>query len=230
LRAADDLAVVRLAAKEIAAQHGRSLTFMARVDEAAGNAGNLWLDVRAVGPGAVGFTTVDGERTQLFSHFVAGVLETLRDFSVLYAPNVNSYNRFAAGGQAPAAVAWGEDNRTCALRVVSVGDGLRLENRVPGADANPYVALAAMLAGGLHGVESQLPLDPPLAGDARLASRSQLPGSLAEARDLFATSQIARIAFGDDVVDHYLHAADVELAAFGDAVTDWERRRGFERL
>src|SRR5207344_441950 len=116
---------------------------------------------------------------------------------------------------APTAVAWGRDNRTCALRVVGHGAGLRMENRVPGGDVNPYLALAAMLAGGLHGIEEELELEPALVGNAYTSGRDQVPGTLQQARDVFAASSFARTAFGDEVVDHYTNMADVELAAFG---------------
>jgi glutamine synthetase len=148
----------------------------------------------------------------------------------MYAPNINSYKRFTPGSFAPTAVAWGRDNRTCALRVVGHGAGLRVENRLPGGDVNPYLAVAAMLAGGLHGVREEIPLEPPLDGNAYSSDKDRVPATLAEARDLFAGSAVAREAFGDDVVDHYVNAADIELAAFNAAVTDWERVRGFERL
>jgi glutamine synthetase len=161
---------------------------------------------------------------------VAGILATMREFTLLYAPNINSYKRFQPDTFAPTAVAWGEDNRTCAIRVIGRGPSLRLENRVPGGDVNPYLALAGMLAGGLWGIEQQLPLEPALEGNAYVADRPRVPTSLREARDMFDTSVIARNAFGDDVVDHYVNAADVELAAFDATVTDWERRRSFERM
>jgi glutamine synthetase len=127
-------------------------------------------------------------------------------------------------------VAWGHDNRTCALRVVGHGSGLRVENRLPGGDVNPYLALAGMLAGGLHGIENELPLEPAFVGNAYVSDKPKVPHTLRAARDLFARSERARAWFGDDVVDHYVNAADVELAAFEAAVTDWERVRGFERL
>jgi glutamine synthetase len=167
----------------------------------------------------------------VFEAFLAGQLACLRELTLLLAPNINSYKRYAAASFAPTAVAWGHDNRTCSLRVVGHGGGLRFENRAGGADLNPYMALSAIIAAGLHGVERELPLEPACDGNAYLAGdRPRLPGSLAEARDLFAGSAVARSAFGDEVVDHYVNAADVELAAFGAAVTDWERVRGFERL
>src|ERR1700730_1361847 len=138
--------------------------------------------------------------------------------------------RFAAATFAPTAVAWGHDNRTCSLRVVGEGPSLRFENRVGGADLNPYMALSSIIAAGLHGVDRGLELEPVFEGNAYAASeKPRVPASLRDARDLFASSEIARGALGDEVVDHYVNAADVELAAYGAAVTDWERYRGFER-
>jgi glutamine synthetase len=166
----------------------------------------------------------------VFESFLAGQLACLRELALLLAPNVNSYKRFASASFAPTAVAWGHDNRTCAFRVVGHGPGKRIECRVPGADVNPYLALAAMLAGGLHGIEEELPLEPALEGNAYTSGRAQVPHSLAAARDVFVGSKVARAALGDEVVDHYANMADVELAAYGAAVTDWELHRGFERL
>jgi glutamine synthetase len=155
----------------------------------------------------------------------------MRELSLLFAPNVNSYKRFQRGSFAPTAIAWGKDNRTCPLRVVGHGPGLRVENRMPGADVNPYLAISAMIAAGLHGIDSELELEPEYGGNAYLADdRPHVPRTLRDARDLFAASEVARDALGQEVVDHYLNAARVELEAFEGAVTDWERYRGFERL
>jgi glutamine synthetase len=172
----------------------------------------------------------DGKPTDVFKQFVAGVQATMADFTLLYAPNVNSYKRFQPGSFAPTAIAWGHDNRTCSLRVVGHGAGLRVENRLPGGDVNPYLGLAGMLAGGLHGIEEGLVLEDAFVGNAYESDKPHVPMTLHEARDLFAGSAIARAAFGDDVVDHYVNAADVELASYNASVTDWERFRGFERL
>ncbi len=143
---------------------------------------------------------------------------------------MNSYKRFVSGSFAPTAVAWGLDNRTCAFRVVGHGPSLRVETRVPGGDANPYVAVAALLAAGVHGIEQELPLPPAVSGNAYSGDAPRVPSTLTAAAELFEQSTLARAAFGDDVVDHYTHAARIELAAFESAVTDWERIRGFERL
>jgi glutamine synthetase len=162
---------------------------------------------------------------------VAGILAALREVTLFLAPNVNSYKRYAALSFAPTTVAWGNDNRTCALRVVGHGAGRRVECRVPGADVNPYLALSALIAGGLHGIEQGLELEAALEGNAYEAGdRPQVPSTLRDARDLFASSAIARDAFGQEVIDHYVNNANVELQAFDAAVTDWERFRGFERL
>jgi glutamine synthetase len=233
VRTADGHALYKTAAKEIAAAHGRALTFISKYDEREGNSCHIHMSLRGSDGSVVFDRPAAGggrERTDVFGGFVAGVLATLREFTLLYAPNVNSYKRFAEGSFAPTRVAWGEDNRTCSVRVVGSGPSLRPELRLPGGDVNPYLALAGMLAGGLHGIRHGLPLPPAFPGNAYTSDLPTVPATLREARDLFAASAVAREALGDDVVDHYVNAADVELAAFGAAVTDWERRRGFERL
>ncbi len=141
-------------------------------------------------------TSREGGHSELFDHFVAGVQATLPELTLLYAPNVNSYKRFQPGSFAPTAVAWGRDNRTCALRVVGHGAGLRVENRVPGGDVNPYLAMSAMLAGGLHGIENELPLEPAFVGNAYDSDKPHVPATLRAARELFAGSEVARAAFG----------------------------------
>ncbi|HET6152701.1 MAG TPA: glutamine synthetase family protein [Marmoricola sp.] len=227
---ADNHAVYKTAAKEIAAQHGQSLTFMAKYDQREGNSCHIHLSLRGQDGSIVFWDDATGARTPLYDHFVAGVLATMPDLTLLYAPNINSYKRFADGSFAPTTIAWGEDNRTCAVRLVGHGAGARMENRVPGGDVNPYLALAAMLAGGLHGIENELPLGPALVGNAYTSGLPKVPGSLRDAREAFAASEVARTAFGDEVVAHYTNMADVELQAFGAAVTDWELRRSFERM
>jgi glutamine synthetase len=225
LRTADEHAIFKNGAKEIAAAQGMAVTFMAKYDQREGNSCHIHFSLAdADGP-------VFARDNQLFESFLAGQLACLREMTLLLAPNVNSYKRYAAASFAPTAVAWGHDNRTCSLRIVGHGPSRRFENRVGGADLNPYLALSALIASGLHGVDAGLSLEPPLEGNAYVAAeRERVPQTLADARALFASSTIARGAFGDEVVAHYLNAADVELAASGAAVTDWERRRGFERL
>jgi glutamine synthetase len=225
---ADNHAVYKTAAKEIAAQHGKALTFMAKFNEREGNSCHIHLSLRGTDGSTVFWE--DGARTPLYDRFVAGVLATMQDFTLLYAPNVNSYKRFADGSFAPTAVAWGLDNRTCAVRLVGHGPSARMENRLPGGDVNPYLALAAMLAGGLHGIENELELEDEQVGNAYTSDKPKVPRTLRAAREAFTSSAVARAVLGDEVVDHYTNMADVELASFDAAVTDWELRRGFERL
>jgi glutamine synthetase len=227
----DNHTIYKNGAKEIADKHGKSLTFMAKFDEREGNSCHIHISLRGKNGGAV-FADPDDKHqmSEMFRSFVAGQLATLRELTLFYAPNINSYKRFVEGSFAPTAIAWGMDNRTCAVRVVGHGAGMRMECRAPGGDVNQYLAVAALIAGGLHGIDQQLELPEPLSGNAYESGAERLPTTLAEAADLFAASAVAREAFGDDVVEHYLNNARVELAAFNAAVTDWERVRGFERL
>ncbi|MCX2711466.1 glutamine synthetase family protein [Mycolicibacterium sp. J2] len=227
----DNHTIYKNGAKEIADQHGKSLTFMAKFDEREGNSCHIHVSFRGTDGAAVFSDDADPQgMSAMFRSFVAGQLATLRELTLFYAPNINSYKRFADGSFAPTAVAWGMDNRTCALRVVGHGQGMRMECRAPGGDVNQYLAVAALIAGGLHGIDEGLELEEACTGNAYTGGAQRLPTTLAEAADLFAGSTVARAAFGDDVVEHYLNNARVELAAFNGAVTDWERRRGFERL
>ena len=226
LTAADEHSIFKNGAKEIAAQEGMSITFMAKYNEREGNSCHVHLSLAA----ADGGDSVFARDSKVFRQFLAGQLAGLEELTLCFAPNVNSYKRFQAASFAPTAVAWGHDNRTCSLRVVGHGQGLRVENRLAGADVNPYLVLSAMIAAGLHGIEQELELEPPCEGNAYTSGKPRVPSTLRSARDLFAASVLARDAFGTDVVEHYLNAADVELRAFEAAVTDWERYRGFERL
>jgi glutamine synthetase len=224
LRTADDHVIYKNGAKEIASLEEMAITFMASYDERAGSSCHIQLSLRD-GQGAV-FARDPG----LLERWIAGQLACLRELTLFYAPNINSYKRFAKGSFAPTTVAWGRDNRTCAVRVVGHGDSLRMELRVPGADVNPYLALAAMIAAGLHGLDNELELEPALEGNAYVSHKPTLPSTLTAACDLFGTSKMAVAAFGEEVVARYLDNARVELEAFEAAVTDWERVRGFERL
>jgi glutamine synthetase len=226
LTTCDRHVVFKNGAKEIAAQHGQAITFMAKYDAREGNSCHLHLSLAD----AAGKNVFAADE-QLFDHFLAGAIAGLRELTLLLAPNINSYKRFAAGSFAPTAVAWGNDNRTCAFRVVGHGPGRRFECRLPGGDVNPYLALAGLIAAGLHGVENNTKLPPVCTGDAYTSEDYEhVPKTLREARALFAGSEIAKDALGEEVVAHYLNMADVELAAYDAAVTDWERVRGFERL
>jgi glutamine synthetase len=226
----DQHALYKTGAKEIAAQEGVSLTFMAKYNEREGNSCHIHLSLTD----ADGANVMDGDgpegMSETMRHFLAGQLAALRDFTLLYAPHINSYKRFQPGSFAPTAVAWGHDNRTCALRVVGHGRSRRFENRVPGGDVNPYLAVAGMVAAGLYGIEHRLELPEPCAGNAYTADYAHVPTTLREAAELWEHSPIARAAFGDEVVAHYRNMARVELAAFDAAVTDWELRRSFERM
>jgi glutamine synthetase len=225
LRCADNHVIYKNGAKEIAAQDEMSISFIAKYNEREGNSCHIHFSIAdAEGP-------LFHRDRAMFESFLAGQLAYAQELTLLLAPNINSYKRYAAGSFAPTTVAWGHDNRTCALRVVGHGPSLRFENRSGGADLNPYLALSAMIAAGLEGVERGLKLEPEFKGNAYTATdKPQLPKTLRAARDLFAGSETARKAFGDDVVAHYTNGADVELEAFEAVVTDWERVRGFERL
>ena len=231
LTTADHHSVYKTGAKEIAAQEGMALTFMAKPNQREGNSCHVHFSLRTTGgepvmagDGAEGLSSLGGR-------VLAGLLGTMREFTLLFAPNVNSYKRYQPGTFAPTAVRWGVDNRTCALRLVGHGSSLRVENRVPGGDVNPYLALAGMVAAALHGIESELDLEPVFTGNAYLdAGAPRVPENLRDALMLWESGGIARSAFGDEVVAHYANSARVELAAFDAAVTDWELFRGFERL
>jgi glutamine synthetase len=225
LRAADEHVIYKTGAKEIAAQEGMSITFMAKYDEREGNSCHIHLSLQDDG-GANLFDTDE----RLFDAFLAGQIAHLRDLTLFLAPNINSYKRYSIGSFAPTAIAWGRDNRTCALRVIGHGAGRRFECRSPGGDVNPYLALAALIAAGLAGVDEGLELEPAFEGNAYASDKPRLPATLREAREVFAASALAREAFGAEVHAHYLNMADVEITEFDAAVTDWERFRGFERL
>ncbi|MGW6455785.1 glutamine synthetase family protein [Streptomyces sp. NPDC055078] len=226
----DQHAIYKTGAKEIASQEGVSLTFMAKYNEREGNSCHIHLSLAdADGRNAMAGDGPDG-MSPVMRHFLAGQLAALRDFSLLYAPNINSYKRFQPGSFAPTAVAWGHDNRTCSLRVVGHGHSTRFENRLPGGDVNPYLAVAGLVAAGLYGIEEKLELPEECTGNAYTAGHARVPTTLHEAAGLWENSPIARAAFGDEVVAHYRNMARVELAAFDAAVTDWELRRSFERL
>jgi glutamine synthetase len=228
----DNHSIYKTGAKEIAAQDGSSITFMAKPNAREGNSCHIHLSLRE--RGADGTPVQAGDRpyglSKLGEHFLAGQLHAMRELTLCYAPNVNSYKRYVPGSFAPTAVRWGPDNRTCALRLVGHGPSLRAENRVPGGDVNPYLAVAAMIAAGLHGIDHELPLEPAVEGNAYLDTSARVPHTLRDALELWQKSDLARQAFGAEVVEHYANYARVELAAYDAAVTDWELRRCFERL
>ncbi len=227
LEMADRHVLYKQAAKEIAADHGHSLTFMAKWD--AGLAGSS-LHVHTSLWNERGESAFAGE-SDAFRHVLGGLLTHARELAWFFAPNVNSYKRYQAGSFAPTGVAWSRDNRTSGFRVVGRGDALRVECRIPGADANPYLVYAALLAAALDGLERRLDPGPAFEGNVYDAEGlPQVPRSLRDAIAELEASAFARAAFGDEVVDHLLHFARTEQKAFDASVTDWERSRLFERI
>jgi glutamine synthetase len=221
---ADNHVIYKNGIKEMAQQSGQSVTFMAKPDHTwIGSSchihSSLWGGDDALFSG----------ESPLFKQYLAGLVANAGEFAVFLAPNINSYKRYAAGSWAPTTLAWGYDNRTCGFRVVGHGKSLRVECRIPGADANPYLAFAALLAAGLNGIEQQLELPPVFTGNAYESDVKRFPHTLNEAITELAHGKVARSAFGDDVVDHYLNYARTEQQLFDKAVTCYERERFFER-
>ena len=231
LAMADANAFFKNAAKEIAALNGRSISFMAKYD--MGDTGSsyhihssLWRDGRSVMAGHDAH-----HMSSEFRWYLGGLLQTAREFSLLYAPTINSYSRFQPGSWAPTAIGWGVDNRTLGFRVVGHGQGMRVECRVPGADANGYHAFAATLAAGLYGIRHQIdPGEPYLTNGYEAKDLDRIPWNIVDAIELWRNSTVARECFGDDVHHHVLNAAEQEWLAFNRHVSDWELRRYFERV
>jgi glutamine synthetase len=223
LTTADNHVVYKNGAKEIAQQNGCSITFMAKPDRTwMGNSchvhASLWRD----GENAFG-------EAQVFDAFLAGWIACAKELALFLAPTINSYKRYAAGSWAPTTLAWGRDNRTCGFRVVGHGPSKRVETRIPGGDVNPYLAFAALIAAGLHGLERGLALPPALEGNAYESDAERFPSTLRQAIAALESSSVAREAFGEDVVEHYLNYGRVEQRLFDEVVTCWERERLFER-
>ena len=224
LTMADNHTIYKNGAKEIAHLNGCSITFMAKPHHTwIGNSchlhSSLWRD---------GENAFAGE-SEIFRHYLAGQIACLRELAIFIAPTVNSYKRYAAGSWAPTTLAWGHDNRTCGFRIVGHGGSVRTETRIPGGDVNPYLAFAALLAAGLYGIENALELPPPLEGNAYQSDAERFPHSLRDAIEELEGGSMARGAFGDDVVDHYLNYARTEQRLFDSVVTDYEIARMFER-
>jgi len=230
LTTCDNHSIYKTGAKEIAAQDGMSITFMAKPNAREGNSCHIHLSLRGTDGTPVLAGAGPHGLSKLGEHFLAGQLAALRELTLCYAPNINSYKRYVPGSFAPTAVRWGVDNRTCALRLVGHGHSLRGENRTPGGDVNPYLAVAAMIAAGLNGIDNELPLEPAFEGNAYADQNRTVPSTMRDALDLWEHSKIAQAAFGPEVIGHYANYARVELAAYDAAVTDWELRRCFERL
>ncbi len=226
----DNHVIYKTAAKEIAAQDGYALTFMAKFNEREGNSCHIHLSFRGLNDELVLADDNDPDGlSEIGKQYIAGQLAHMRELSLLYAPTINSYKRYQPGSFAPTAIKWGRDNRTCSYRLVGHGPSLRVENRVPGGDVNPYLAVAGMIAAGIDGIEKKMTLEPRFDGNAYALESDRVPHTLQMARDLWANSEWAKQAFGEVVHKHYLHAADVELDQFNRTITDWERIRGFER-
>jgi glutamine synthetase len=229
LTMADDHLIYKELAKSLARKHGGAITFMPKYNEAEGNSCHIHMSVWNGDNPA--FVSLGEERSALFSTFLAGQIAHLREMTYFFAQNVNSYKRYVDYSFAPTTIAWGEDNRTTGLRVVGQGKSLRFENRIPGGDCNPYLAFAAMIAMGLQGVEHGYELPAPIEGDAyTIDTIPKIPSKLDLAVDLLDGSDMARAAFGDRVVDHYVAAGHHESREYAAAVTDWELRRSFERM
>jgi glutamine synthetase len=228
----DNHVIYKNGAKEIADQQGYALTFMAKPNEKEGNSSHIHLSFRGLKGELVMVDDSDKEHgmSELGRQFIAGQLAHLRELSILLAPNINSYKRYVPGSFAPTAIRWGRDNRTCALRLVGHGAGLRLENRVPGGDVNPYLAVAGIIAAGLDGIKNKLKLEPAFTGNAYESDSSRVPASMPEALELWEKSEWIKQTFGAEVQAHYANMARVEIAAYGKAVTDWELFRNFERF
>ena len=234
LEMADRHVVYKQCLKEVAEQMGLSVTFMAKfASDRAGSSCHLhfslWRDGHSVFPGDTALGPVNC--SDVFRHFLGGWIAHAPDVMVFYAPTVNSYKRYVDASWAPTRLAWSYDNRTAGFRVVGHAQSLRIECRIPGADCNPYLAFAAALASGLDGLANRT--EPPecFIGDIYAARHlPRVPYTLAEATEKFAASEFAKRAFGEDAVEHYTHFFRTEQAAFNVAVTDWERRRYFERI
>lgn len=232
LAMADANAFFKNSLKEIAALAGRAVTFMAKYDFADTGSSyhihsSLW------SPEGESLMAGHGPHhmSQLFRWYLGGLLTTSREFALLYAPTINSYKRFQPGSWAPTAIGWGVDNRTLGYRVVGHGKGMRVECRVPGADANGYHAFAATIAAGLYGIENQIdPGEPYMANGYEAKDLERIPWNIVDAIELWRNSTIARECFGEDLHFHILHAAEEEWQAFNRQTTEWERRRYFERI
>jgi glutamine synthetase len=235
---ADRHVIYKNACKEIAAGLGLAITFMAKWHaEMAGNSMHVHMSLWDPGvtrnqfAGDVALPGSHLKSAPLFRHWLAGLLEHAREIALFLAPTVNSYKRFVEGTFAPTAIGWSVDNRTAGFRIVGHDKSLRSECRIPGADANPYLAFAALLAAGLDGVERKL--EPPKMFEGNLYTAEglpQVPRTIGEAIAAAEGSTFLRKAFGDDVVEHYLHFARVEKRKYDAAVTTWERARYFERI
>jgi glutamine synthetase len=224
LKTADDHVIFKTGLKTIAHQNAMSVTFMAKPDHSwVGSSchihSSLWRGGEAVFAG----------ESDEFKHYLAGQIACAGELAIFLAPAINSYKRYAAGSWAPTTLAWGYDNRTCGFRIVGHGSSLRAETRIPGADANPYLAFAALLAAGLYGIEQKLELGAAFEGNAYESDVQRFPHTMRDAITALEQGTVARGLLGDDVVDHYLNYAHTEQRLFDEVVTCYERERMFER-
>ncbi len=228
----DNHVIYKNGAKEIASDEGYALTFMAKPNEKEGNSSHIHLSFRGLDGSMVMVDEKDKEQgmSDVGRQFVAGQIAHLREMTLLFAPNINSYKRFVPGSFAPTAIRWGRDNRTCALRLVGHGPSLRLENRVAGGDVNPYLAVSGIIAAGLDGINKKMVLEPAFQGNAYESDSARLPSSMPEALELWENSVWIKEVFGAEVQAHYANMAKIEIAAYGKAITDWELFRNFERF
>jgi len=230
---ADRHVIFKNGTKEIAYLQGKAISFMAKMDyDLAGNSCHLHSSLWDTKSNTPLFYDQDAEHgmSKLFRHYLAGQLALAKEMTYCFAPTINSYKRFQSGSFAPTKAAWSLDNRTAGFRVITGGAGTRIECRIPGADCNPYLAFAATLAAGLHGIDNELELPKAFVGNMYAAKRvPDVPKTLREALAAFKKSKVLRAAFGDPVVDHYLHAGEWEQAESDRRVTDWELIRYFER-
>jgi glutamine synthetase len=230
---ADRRVVYKNGAKEIAQQHGKSITFMAKPDHTwIGSSCHIHSSLWDPEGGSSLFPGDDPHQpSELFGHYLGGLTAHMAELSIFIAPTINSYKRWVEESWAPTTLAWGRDNRTCGFRLVGHGNGLRIESRIPGADANPYLAFAAMIAAGLHGIDNQLEAPPQFEGNAYEDSKlARVPSTMRDAIDALEGSAMARETLGEDVVDHYLNYARTEQRLFDQTVTCYERERLFERV
>ena len=233
LATADHHVIVKNACKEIAWSRGKALTFMAKWHEqASGSSSHVHQSLLHKDSGDSAFHDADGEHgmSTLMRHYLAGLLEHAAGNTFFLAPNINSYKRFVAGTFAPTRAVWSLDNRTAGYRLCGVGQkSVRVECRVGGSDLNPYLALACQLAAGIDGIENEMELGEPAEGDTYSGDAAEIPRTIRGAATALDESGMLRRAFGDEVIDHYVHAARWEQQALDQTVTDWERNRGFER-
>ena len=228
---ADMHVVFKQGMKELAEQHGKAVTFMPKYNASeAGNSCHIHISLWQGGKGLFWDSKAHAP-SKVFRQFLGGLIKYSRELSYFYAPTINAYKRYQSGSWAPTKMAWSTDNRTVGFRVVGHDKSFRIENRMPGADANPYLAFAAMIAAGTAGIEEDLDCGPSYTGNAYIdPALTSLPKSLGEAAELLDRSALARRAFGAEVIEFYTHTARLEVQAFNDAVTDWERFRYFERI